>query len=85
MPYRHDDSDNLDEAEFPEADDGDDNDGTVACPACRRPVFEQAEWCPHCENYISQEDAPSRQPWWIVAGVVVCLGVIVFGIWYGFW
>jgi hypothetical protein len=34
--------------------------------------------CPHCENYLSEEDeaAPSRKPWWIIVGVLVCLYVV---------
>src|SRR5262249_13446496 len=53
------------------------SDDTVPCPYCGRPVYEDAERCPYCENYISSEDAPSRRPWWIVAVAMVCLAVVV--------
>jgi hypothetical protein len=72
--------DDLDDAEYPdEPDDGDegDEDDTVACPYCFRPVYEGAEHCPACGKYLSLEDAPSRHPWWLVVGVLVCLVVIL--------
>lgn len=80
MPWR-DADDDLQEREFPEEpDDGDDeedDDQTVPCPHCRRPVYEDAERCPGCGQYLSREDAPARRPWWLVAGVLVCLAVIL--------
>jgi predicted nucleic acid-binding Zn ribbon protein len=69
--------DDLDDAEFPdEADEGDDDDDdTIPCPYCLRPVYEDAERCPACGHYLSREDRerPSRHPWWLVIGVLVCL------------
>ena len=50
----------------------------IACPHCGEQIHEDAQRCPHCEQYISQEDAPSaRKPWWVVAGVIVCLYVVL--------
>jgi len=55
-----------------------DDEPTVPCPYCGRESHEDAERCPYCEQYISEEDAPPRRkPWWIVAGVVVCLYVVL--------
>jgi hypothetical protein len=52
----------------------DDEEPTVECPYCRREIHEDSPRCPYCEQYISQEDAPpSRKPWWLIAGVAVCL------------
>jgi hypothetical protein len=52
----------------------DDDEPTVACPYCRREIHEDAQRCPYCEKYISEEDAPpSRKPWWIIVGVILCL------------
>jgi hypothetical protein len=54
--------------------EADDDEPTVPCPYCRREIHEDAQRCPYCERYISEEDAPPRpKPWWLVAGVVVCL------------
>jgi hypothetical protein len=54
-------------------DDGDDE-PTIPCPWCRREIHEDAERCPYCEHYLSDEDAPPRRkPWWIVVGTMACL------------
>jgi predicted nucleic acid-binding Zn ribbon protein len=58
----------------------DDDDETIPCPHCRRPVYEDAERCPHCENYLSQEDAPRRHPLWIVVGAILVLAVVLLWI-----
>ncbi len=60
-----------------EWNDDDSDAATIPCPYCHRQIHEDSERCPHCENYISAEDAPtSRKPWWLVVGVLVCLYVI---------
>ena len=62
-----------------DADDGDDGDegATVPCPYCRREIFEDSVRCPHCGEYISDEDAPpGKKPRWIVAGALLCLAAI---------
>lgn len=57
----------------------DDQEPTVACPYCRREIHEDAQRCPYCEQYISAEDAPpAPKPWWIVAGVIVCLCLVLW-------
>jgi hypothetical protein len=54
-----------------------DDDPTIPCPHCRREILEDAERCPYCERYLSRDDAPRpRKPWWIVAGVIVCLYMV---------
>jgi hypothetical protein len=59
---------------MPLDDDADDSE-TVPCPYCKRPVYEDSERCPHCGNYLSEEDAPQRTPMWIVIGTVAALAV----------
>jgi hypothetical protein len=55
-----------------------DDDTTMPCPYCGAAVYDDAERCPSCENYLSREDAPSRHSWWFVLGVLVCL-IIALG------
>ena len=76
MPYRDDDRQKLDPREFPEPDES--NDGLMPCPHCFAVIFEQSECCPACGEYLSEEDAPSRKPWWIVAGILLCLAVAIY-------
>jgi len=82
MPRCADDDWADDETEW-DGDDGDefgaedDDEPTVPCPHCGTEVHEDAQQCPHCERYISAEDAPpARKPWWIIIGAVVCLYVV---------
>ena len=72
MAPREDDSWDDDEEEDPS--DEFDDDATIPCPYCKRPIHEDAQRCPHCGQFISAEDAPaSRRPWWIVIGVLLGL------------
>jgi hypothetical protein len=83
------DDDDFDDSDFQglrtsDRDDGDGDDGdddTSPCPYCRRLIYADAVRCPHCENYLSTEDAaasPAGHSWWIILGVLVCL-VLVAG------
>jgi hypothetical protein len=60
----------------------DDGPATVPCPYCKREISEGAQWCPHCENYLSREDAPPSsggRSWaWIV---VMVLALLVAAMW----
>jgi hypothetical protein len=58
----------------------DDDDGTISCPYCGEPVYEGAERCPHCEKYISEEDAPlpAKKTWIVVTATVVMVLLIFF-------
>jgi len=60
-------------------------DDTVPCPFCRKPVHEEAERCPHCENYITDEDGAARhpRPWWFIVGMVLALAVALMWVWGG--
>jgi len=57
-------------------DHGDDPDEepTIPCPYCRQQIHEDAQRCPACGQYLSEEDAPpARKPWWLVLGVLLAL------------
>lgn len=75
-----DDRDN-DGEEFAEADTfGSDDEPTISCPYCGAEVHEDSPRCPHCENYLSHEDAPQTpKPWWFLIGAG--LGLFVFLRW----
>jgi len=62
----------LDNRELPDESDMDDSDDpdVVDCPYCRKTISEEAEWCHHCGNYLSREDAPRRVPLWVFAVAV---------------
>jgi uncharacterized paraquat-inducible protein A len=64
--------DSDDDQEYIPEDEFDDQ--TVRCPHCQESIHEESERCPHCGQYVSEEDTPpSRKPWWIVLGAILCL------------
>lgn len=75
--WDEDDSDWEDEEEaFDEAEE-DEEEPTIPCPYCRRQIHEDSPRCPHCEQYVSAEDAPpGRKPWWIILGTLLGLYVV---------
>jgi hypothetical protein len=80
-------SDETDEDDDWETDetsswDEDEEDTTFPCPYCGASVYEDAEWCPHCDQYLSAEDGgTSRKPLWIL---VVALGLVAALVWISF-
>ncbi|MDB5388073.1 MAG: hypothetical protein JWM11_3719 [Planctomycetaceae bacterium] len=77
------DESSWDEDDWDDDFDGDDEDDqlTVPCPYCRHPVYEDAEYCSNCDEYISLEDAPPvPKPIWVVVVVMLCLASMLF--WY---
>lgn len=71
--------------EYPENDDSDDEEtATIVCPHCGTDVYEDAEYCPVCDNYITTTSSASafsgRPLWWILlglAGVAATLAALV--------
>ncbi len=59
-----------------EWDEGDEDDlgrsETVTCPSCGADVYEDAEQCPSCGEWITSFRSPwqGRSTWWIVLGVL---------------
>jgi hypothetical protein len=63
-----------------ESDWDDEDEPTIPCPYCRREIHEDSPQCPHCGQYISEEDSPSVwPPWWILVGVLLCF--LAVGLW----
>ena len=81
MPFRDDDRQELDPREFPEPEDA--GADLMPCPHCLAVMHEETERCPACGLYLSREDMPAQRPWWVVLGVLLCLGVTLFWIWAG--
>ena len=50
----------------------------IACPYCREPVYEEAQYCPRCENSISTEDRGERKPLWIWVCLILAVIAAVF-------
>jgi hypothetical protein len=84
MP-RHRDDDNEDDDWSPDWDEGgddfgsdDDEEPTIPCPHCRAEIHEDAQQCPACGEYLSEEDShrSSYPPWVIATAVIVLLAVI---------
>jgi hypothetical protein len=74
---RHD----LEDREWPEPDDHDDDDDlTESCPFCDEPVYDDAERCPSCGNYLSREDSPRSRPTWVIVGFLLCFAVALLWI-----
>jgi len=68
---RKDQSDDLADRDLPREEDMDaDPDGPALdeCPHCHKVISEEAEWCHHCGQYLSVEDAPRHVPLWLLIG-----------------
>ena len=64
-------------SETDDTDDWDDDDALIDCPYCGEPIFDDAERCPYCECYISEQDRPpTTRPWWFVLGFLLCIAII---------
>ncbi len=80
-PYQND-EDASDEAdpELPNESDLDPDDEyaeTIPCPKCRKPIYEQSEFCPHCGIYLSVETMSPKKPLWLIVAVIICLAIIL--------
>ena len=67
----------LEEWEYPDPDESDDEQTrTQECPMCGADVYEDAEQCPSCGEWIEHSTHPfaGRSMWFIVLGV---LGIAV--------
>ena len=77
----------LEEWEYPEPDENEDEDfsETRECPSCQATIYEDAEQCPNCGEYILfSTRAISGWPWWFVAlGILGIVAVFLALLWGG--
>ena len=61
-----------DEPSDPEDDEAD----TLVCPACGSEVYEDAEQCPYCREYLTSPSTSvlADRPWWFV--LLALLGMV---------
>lgn len=67
------------EDELPDEDQLDETSETVPCPECGAEIYEDAERCPVCGQYvIHRRDVWAGRPlWWIVLGLLGVVAVVV--------
>jgi len=76
-PTRDWDEDDWDEGSPAEQDE----ELTERCPHCGHEVHEDAQMCPYCENWITEEeDLPTQRPLWFILTTVVCLLIVILWI-----
>ncbi len=68
----------LEEYEFPDPDDEDDGEDTVPCPLCGGDVYDDAQACPHCGEWISANTHAwsQRRWWWVLLGALGIVAVL---------
>ena len=77
-------ADDWDEGEWDDEDWLDDDDGetlTIPCPHCRADIYEDAEQCPHCGEYVERRSTSTvwsgRPVWWILLGGLGIIATII--------
>ena len=84
-PYWDDAPDDLDDREYPDADSWeDDSTDTRACPACGTDVYEDADQCPVCGEFLTPDTRlwSDKPTWWIILGIlgiVTLIAALVIG------
>ncbi len=79
--------DELNDWEYPDEDDHDDLSETCPCPNCGADVYEDAEQCPVCGQYITPGGRnlwSGRSSWWVLLGLLgvgAVLWVLLIGAW----
>lgn len=63
-----------------QAEDEADDDATLPCPACGAAMFEEADRCPACGDYVTPGGRPSARPPWVILTAIVCLVAAVWWI-----
>ncbi|HVX10117.1 MAG TPA: hypothetical protein VHC22_02840 [Pirellulales bacterium] len=73
-------TDDYDDWEDPEEDSANDDDDLVRCPSCRKEIYEDAEQCPYCGDYVTRSTSPlAGRPFWFCAlGLVGVAATIIY-------
>ena len=77
--WDEDDYDPEDSETYPSGLYDDDGPATVPCPHCGAEIIEDAEQCPKCGRYLSEEDSPSTGKsgaWWILVLLALAAAVM---------
>lgn len=57
------------------------DDATVECNHCGREIYEDAEQCPYCQSYQTDEEKhSSSQPKWVILTAVFLLALFAISI-----
>lgn len=73
------DDDDFDDDYLPDGVYHDDQPTTVKCPHCGEDVYEEAQYCPRCESYISPESrAGTGKPMWVWVCLILALLASLF-------
>ncbi|HUG93037.1 MAG TPA: hypothetical protein VML55_19510 [Planctomycetaceae bacterium] len=68
--------DEWDDDDWP---DDDESAEVVPCPSCGGDVYEDAEQCPHCGQYVTHDRPPleGKPVWFLLLGLAGIIAVIV--------
>lgn len=79
MSWMHEEDDKpLEDYEYPdEFDDGDDY--TRPCPHCGAEIYDDADYCPVCNQYILSTTSPwhGRSATWLILGLVGAIAAVM--------
>jgi len=80
MAHREDDDEeDWNDDRWEEDESAADGETTQPCPHCGAEIYDDSEYCPRCERYLSREEQrTSSQPQWVVVTAVVCLVVFLW-------
>ncbi|WP_158633562.1 hypothetical protein [Tautonia sociabilis] len=78
-PPDWDDDEEDDLLEPNEEEDDDEESGVLPCPSCGAEVFEDAERCPHCGDFIvgRRLRAWEGRPWWWIVLGLLGIGAVI--------
>ena len=65
---------NWPDEDWPDEDwaDEDESNETLPCPECGESIYEDAEQCPYCGNYVVHSTSPwsGKPTWWVILGLL---------------